>query len=227
MDLYIYTDESGVFDYVHNNVFVFGGVVLFSKEENERENRKYINVENKLRLNTNCLGELKACKISNKEKGKIFRSLNNVSKFGVIVDQSKIHKRIFDDKKSKQRYLDYAYKIMIKKILVNLCKNGKIKLEEIRRINIYCDEHTTATNGKYELREGLIQELKTGTFNYNFGCFYPPICKGLKSLNLNFYDSKNKALIRAGDIVANKIYYSAVKNDYSKIEDKINLIMLP
>ena len=34
MDMYIYSDESGVFDYLHNDYFVFAGVIFFSKQNN-------------------------------------------------------------------------------------------------------------------------------------------------------------------------------------------------
>ena len=34
MNLYIYSDESGVFDKVHNDIYVYGGVLFLSKEDN-------------------------------------------------------------------------------------------------------------------------------------------------------------------------------------------------
>ena len=36
MNIYVYSDESGVFDKVHNDIFVFGGLIMLetsSKEE--------------------------------------------------------------------------------------------------------------------------------------------------------------------------------------------------
>ncbi len=45
MNLYIYTDESGVFDYVHNDYFVYGGIIFLSKEEKDIAVRKYLHVE--------------------------------------------------------------------------------------------------------------------------------------------------------------------------------------
>ena len=32
MDIYVYSDESGVFDSAHNSWFVFGGVMFLSKD---------------------------------------------------------------------------------------------------------------------------------------------------------------------------------------------------
>ena len=41
MNLFIYSDESGVFDNVHNEYFVFGGLTLLGKESKEDWNRLY------------------------------------------------------------------------------------------------------------------------------------------------------------------------------------------
>ena len=48
MNLYVYSDESGVFDCEHNDYFVFGGVILIGKKQNEEWNRKYAKVEKML-----------------------------------------------------------------------------------------------------------------------------------------------------------------------------------
>lgn len=231
MDLYIYTDESGVFDKVHNKLFVFGGVMYLSKEDRDIATRKYINVEKNIYSKGLYSGELKASIISNKDKGKIFRSLNDTIKFGVIIHQRQVDNRIFNDKKSKQRFLDYAYKIMIKRTFQSLEHDSYLKLEDIENINIYCDEHTTATNGRYELKEGIISELKTGTYNYRWTKFYPPICSQIKNINLGFYDSKNRTLIRAADVVANRIYASSINKDkyfnINKLREKVLITFLP
>ena len=232
MDIYVYTDESGVFDKVNNDYFVFGGVMYLSKGERDVATRKYAKVEKDINRNRKYDGELKACVVSNRDKGKIFRSLNSTIKLGVIIDQNRVNNNIFYDKKSKQRFLDYAYKIMIKKTLEHLQKTNLIDLDEIININIYCDEHTTATNGRYELKEGIISELKTGTYNYKWTKFYPPICPNINSINVGFYDSNSKTLIRAADIVANRIYATVVTKDkmlpsLKELGEKVIITRLP
>ncbi len=227
MNLYIYTDESGVLDSVHNDYFVFGGVMYLSKGEKEIAERKYLKAERDIKHKYLESSELKANYISNSDKGKLFRSLNNTIRFGAVINQHEIHDKIFSNKKTKQRYLDYVYKLMIKKILINLDKKGEIRLDEIENISIYCDEHTTATDGKYELREAILEELKNGTFNQNYNIFFEPICVNLKDIKLNFYDSKKKILIRAADIVANKIFYNARQRTLNDISDKVFLVYFP
>lgn len=115
MEIYVYSDESGVFDKVHNEVFVFGGLIFLKKKDMEICSRKYLTAENAIRAEKYAEDEeLKACRISNKEKGKLYRSLNQTIKFGVVINQNNVLDRIFQSKKDKQRYLDYAYKIGMK-----------------------------------------------------------------------------------------------------------------
>lgn len=209
MDIYVYSDESGVFDKAHNKVYVFGGLIYLNKADKDEYTRKYKKAESDIRAN-GCYdkhSELKACKISNKEKNKLFRSLNQCIKFGAIVNQESVNDEIFKNKKSKQRYLDYVYKICLKNALNKLIKSKVINPDDVRNIYIFADEHTTATNGRYELKEGLEQEFKVGTINYRYNIFYKPIFTSLDSIQLYFCDSASKILIRAADIVANHIYF--------------------
>lgn len=214
LNIYVYSDESGVFDKQHNDYFVFGGLILIGKEEKEKWTRKYAHVEETLRKNKGVdeRYELKATQVTNKEKSKLFRSLNNCYKFGVVVTQKKVLDRIFLSKKDKQRYLDYVYKIAVKRAFERLIQEKQIRPETIERIHFYVDEHTTATNGKYELKEALEQEFRWGTYNENYNKFYPPIFHGLHDVQLEYCNSSSTRLIRAADIVANRMYYLA-KND--------------
>lgn len=228
MNIFVYSDESGVFDKYHEEYFIFGGLIFLDKSSNENANRKYIGVENSIRKhNTYTSTELKATILSNKDKGKIFRSLNGYIKFGVAIELKRINNDIFEHKKNKQRYLDYAFKIGLKRAFEQLIENDKIIPADVNNIYIFCDEHTTATNGIYELREGLEQEFKCGTFNYTFNKFFPPLFPNIYSVNLSFCDSNKKALIRAADIVANKIYFHSKRNILEHLNKKVIITKLP
>ena len=211
MNIFVYSDESGVFDKVHNDIFVFGGVILLNAELKDEWSRKYAHAERVLRIKKGVPKnyELKATQVTNSEKGKLFRSLNQCNKFCGIVNQKEVLSRIFDSKKDKQRYLDYVYKISIKRAFQHLIDSGALNPNEVENIYFFVDEHTTATNGRYELREALEQEFKHGTYNYNWGKYYPPIFPKVKAVNLEFCNSENKLLVRAADIVANRVYYLA------------------
>ncbi len=211
MNIFIYSDESGVFDKIHNNFFVFGGLVFLSKDERDICARKYTKAERVIRCANNMADcdEVKATTVSIADKGKLYRSLNNEEKFAVIINQKQVLNRIFNGKKDKQRYLDYAYRIGVKRKLQDLIAQGKVNPAEVEHIYFYVDEHTTATNGQYELREGLEQEFKNGMYSSNFKMYYPPIFPALKNVQLEFCNSSSKTLVRGADIVANKVYYYA------------------
>lgn len=212
MELFVYSDESGVFDAKHNQFYVYGGLIFLDGKSVGDCSRKYKSIEKMITRNGGYADsdEIKACFVSNKEKYKLFKSLNHVIKFGAVVRQNQVHSRIFENKKSCQRYLDYVYKICLKRALVSLINEGKIIADDVTCIHVHADEHTTATNGRYELQEALEQEFKIGTFNYNYQYFYEPIFKNLKSVKLKLCDSSATLLVRAADIVANNIYYKTI-----------------
>ena len=231
MNIYVYSDESGVFDHIHNKYFVYGGIVVIGDDSLNDYRRKYAKVEKDIREATHIEGELKAVALDNKYKNKIFRSLNGYYKFAGIIEQWRVNNNIWNSKKDKQRYLDFAYKIAIKRAFEELTNKGVIIPNDIEKISFFVDEHTTATNGRYELREGLEQELKNGTYNYNYSLYFPPIFPGLSEVTLDYCNSalsKNR-LIRAADIVANTVYYHTVNGNREKLNQipSLNCTYLP
>lgn len=215
MNIFIYSDESGVFDKFHNTYFVFGGLMFLSKQDRDIWSRKYISVERMIRQieNKSSDFEVKASAITNKSKLKLYRSLNQVEKFGIIIEQKTLFNSIFADKKTKQRYLDWAYKMAVKTKFLELMKNQQINPNEVKGIYLFIDEHTTATNGIYELQESLEQEFKNGMYSGNWLTFYEPIFPNLETVKVKYCDSKTKILIRAADIISNHIYHQAITNN--------------
>lgn len=227
MDIFVYSDESGVFDKAHNEVFVYGGLIFLGKDQKDNYSRKYVAAEKVIRKDKYGKDEeLKACRIKNKEKGKLYRSMNNAIHFGVVINQKGVLEQIFQSKKDKQRYLDYAYKIGLKRAFQRLIEEGVIKPEEVERMHVYNDEHSTATNGRYELREALEQEFRLGTYNMKYDKFFPPIFPDIKEVDLLFCDSSKIPLIRASDIVANRIYYMALNRKIEELKD-VYIVTLP
>lgn len=225
MDIFIYSDESGVFDKAHNEIFVYGGLIFMGKQQKDEYVRRYITAERVLMGKYADGIELKACRISNREKGKLYRSMGGAIKFGVIINQKNVLDRIFTSKKDKQRYLDYAYKIGLKRALQQLINAGILN-RNVGNIFLYNDEHSTATNGRYELREGLEQEFKLGTYNMQYNKFFPPLFETMKGIHLEFCDSKKVTLVRAADIVANRIYYMALNRKIENLSG-ISISTLP
>ena len=233
MNIYVYSDESGVLDKTHNKYFVYGGLVFLSKEEKDTAGRRYIAAEKNVRKGGSYNGsvEIKASVIKAGEKRKLYRRLKDYYKFGVVIEQDLILDSIMDNKKSKQRYLDFAYKIGVKRLFQSLIAADLIKPDEVKNIYFYVDEHTTATNGVYELRETLEEEFKNGMHNWNFSVFYPPIFPKMDSVQLNYRNSETVALVRAADIVANRIYHDVLSGvqfaQFDTTENKLLITYLP
>jgi len=145
-----------------------------------------------------------------------------------VIELDKINSYIWTTPKHKQRYLDYAYKISVKRCLEALIKEGRIDPENVKNLYFYVDEHTTATNGRYELCESIEQEFKTGQFNPTWQTFHPPLFPNLESVSVQYRDSKSTVLVRAADIVANRIFHYA-NNDpfYNSSKDNLYVIRMP
>lgn len=230
MTIYVYSDESGVLDKVHNDIFVFGGIVLLSKEDRDIQARKYSHVE-KIIQSTEKLAEgieAKASILSNKSKSKIFRSLNNVEKFGIVVHQKELSDEIFKRKEDKQRYLDWAYKYALKRKLEDMIKRNLIDPRTVTNILIYVDEHTTKSSGIYDLKKTIEQELVYGMHYDNSPFYRPPLFKNANDVKVTFCNSASNTLIRAADIIANRLYHLATSNKLKDVElNKFNVVHHP
>ena len=227
MDIFVYSDESGVFDPIHNEYFVFSGVICLSKDEKDNCLRKYLGLERELRHRANYdkEKELKATDITIPEKRKLFNIMKKNYKFCVIVDQKKVNENVLTNKKTKQRFLDYAFQMGLKNALKSLISREIINYDDVKNIYVFCDEHNTATNGRYELQEGLFQEFKIGTFNWSYNIYFEPLFKKIDSVNVEFLCSKKQPLIRASDIIANRIYFHCTRNEFDKIKEVENLFV--
>lgn len=227
MDIYIYSDESGVFDYIHNKYFVFGGLICFGEKHKEALSRKYTSIENNLKDHFEMFKdiEIKGSNCRRRTRQRIYRSFNNEFKFGVVIYEKEVLKTIFADVKTRQRYLDYAYKIVLKKLFETMMNNKAIEAYEVRNIYIYADDHITATNGIYELEESILQEFKYGIYNRTWNEFFPPILPYLKEIKVKFCDSKNTTLVRAADFIANNLYHNVRDNNGNILPDYNFFIM--
>lgn len=231
MRIFVYSDESGVLDKVHNDYYVFGGLIFISESERDIYSRKYIASEKNIRISESIASsvEVKACNIQPKSKNKLYRSVADAERFGVVISQKKLtNDDLFANKKTKQRYLDWAYKMAVKKKLEKMIAEGKIDPDTVESISFLVDEHSTATNGWYELRESLEKELKIGIWNFEHMAFHKPLFPKIKSIDLAYCNSSKKTLVRAADIVANHIYFYANKNKgVIPEEDKLHIYYHP
>lgn len=206
MTIFVYADESGVFDKKHRKLFVFAGLIFLNTQERENAMRRYKTAEQdiKKRLLITEKEEIKACKLENKDKASIYRSLNPCRKFIVVINQEKIYDSIYQQKKDKQRYLDYAFKRGIKNAFIQMINKGELSKNTNETLVIIMDEHNIASSGKYSLHESIEEEFKLGYFNRNFTKHIPGILPSLESVKFYMKDSKHDILIRACDLIANR-----------------------
>lgn len=160
MRLYVYANESGAFDKVHNDWFVYGGLVLVGHEAKTHAERRYIAMEREIIASSDKLhegDEVKASRMTLRERKRVFRSIARPGchQFAVIVDQKKCHANIFDSKRRKQRFLDYALKRGVKQGIIDALAIGNIPPSEVDGVRVVVDEHSTSTDGKYNLVESI------------------------------------------------------------------------
>ena len=139
MNLYIYSDESGVFDNKHEKYFVFGGLIFLSKFEKDNASRKYIAIEQLIRTTLDTDRELKANFLTPKNKRRLFSSMKDYFKFGIIIRLNNVINEIFIDKKSKQRYLRICIFIVMSIQLLQMV-NTNLEKPLSRNLNV---EHLT------------------------------------------------------------------------------------
>ncbi len=168
--------------------------------------RKYLQVEKTLRQikkNRN-KPELKASLLEKEEKRKLYRVCRDCYKFVVIVKLKNLDDKIFENSKTKQRFLEYAYKYGVKQLLQKMRDDNILSSENEIELRLYADEYRHASNEKYSLSDIIFNEFKYGVY---VGYDVKPIVRNLTEVSVTYCNSENIALIRASDILANRAYH--------------------
>ena len=206
----IFIDDSGVFHSNHN-FFVYAGFCFISDEDKLSAKKRYRSLNTKIKNANSIEGELKASNIDRKHKNALFKVLRNEISFSVMVDLSRVQSHVMLNKKSRQRFKDYALKRVVKNLFKKLLNQGLIDKGENIELFVNIDQQGFATNGLYGLGDGILEELKYGITNFNYGTFYPPILEGEFKVHTKSCVSENDYLIQAADILANRIWASYEK----------------
>ena len=198
VDIYIYSDESGVFDYKHRKYFVIAGIIFTDKMDMDLMIRRYKSAENNLRKKKLYKGisELKASKLSFDDRRNLFRLTSGADRFAFIINMYSLDKKkVFENSKSKQMHLDWVFKVGLKKVILQLIEKGSISPSDVLNIRCYIDEHSTATKGRYDLaeaptsfeRENIIKAISTA-INPKINCtsFFFDVAEKLENLGFVF-----------------------------------------
>ena len=86
-----------------------------------------------------------------------------------------------------------------KKALDNIVAEKDIDPYKHLTLIIRIDESPQSTNGKYDLKESIIEEFLYGITNFDYGCTFPPILFGGLKVDLDYVNSKETALVQASD----------------------------
>lgn len=212
--IYIYLDDSGVLHKdKRNKYFVYGGYVFWESEKNHAS-RKYKALERKIRRANHQTGELKAFTLTDrKHKNALYKVLREYQKLSLCVEINKIYDNITKNKDSVHRYKDWIVKMLIKDFVKESIQCGKIDENEDIFLHVSLDEQGTKTDGIYSLERSIEEELTKGISNFDYGKFFPPLLKGNFNLKLLYCDSNCNTLIRASDILANRVWVSYVTDN--------------
>ena len=165
----------------------------------------------------------------------MFRSLRSFKcfQFAAIVDQSRVFKSIYSNKKTKRQFLDYALKRAIKHGVLELFRCGAVEKAEVESLRVVVDEHSTSTSGKYNLEESINAEFRFGTYNPTWTEWIPPVFDdSFPEIPVAYVDSSKVALVRAADVTANWVYRAERDRvDYpdaiESVERRVAILRIP
>ncbi|MCR5590508.1 MAG: DUF3800 domain-containing protein, partial [Lachnospiraceae bacterium] len=160
-----------------------------------------------------------------KHRRALLNSVRDYDSVAVVVDISRVYDYILDNKKSRCRYKDYILKRCVKSKLKRMISEGSITTHDDISITIYIDEQLTATNGYYDLRDSIREELQYGIVNFDYSVTHQPLFDSNVSVNIHYCDSSCNYLIQACDILANRIWHSFRDNNRKlrKIDNHLTL----
>jgi len=218
--IYINIDDSGKIS-TKERIAVYGGLVFLNKNEKDKFITQYRSIINSLKCNycnfnnTNCNNKCPELKHSNLKNKDIRRIINYLKKYLIItciIENNKLYDYIINNKASKGRYNDYAIRRTIRGIIAKLIMDNRIDANKPLKLIINIDEQSTKSNGYYTLKEGLVEELKYGITNYNYGKMHSPIIYNELDITLTYQKSDKSYVVQAADLVAGTIRKAVINS---------------
>ena len=234
--IYLNMDDSGKISRFED-CSIFAGIVFTNSDEKSSFVNKYKSIIKNIKCNycennnSNCNNdcpEIKGINISNTNR----RQLMNLSKkyitFASITYNKNLNSNIINDVGSKGRFCEYAQRRIIKQTIKHLINAKIIDPNKPIYLHVNIDEMPTKSNGYYSLKDGLIEELKYGIRNYNYGITFKPIVNSSLEVQVLYKDSKYDSSIQMADIIANTVRRQFVFNNswvefYDYLSNKLNI----
>jgi len=238
-EVYINLDDSGKLT-KRESISVYGGLVFLSKKEKDKFITQYRSIINDIKCcycQNNCeicnkkCPEIKNTNIKKSHKRRIMNYLKKYFVVALVIKNNYVYEHIIESKSAKGRFVDYSLRRMIKEIIKILIKCKSLDPNKKLRLIINIDEQSTKSNGYYNLRDGLLEELKYGIANYNYGMKINPIIFSDIEIVLSYQDSGKSFVVQAADLLAGTIRRKAIDNQNNIDESLINFddfkIILP
>ena len=156
--------------------------------------------------------------------------MNYIKKYFVIaliIENDRIYKHIMMNKGAKGRFIDYSIRRLIKETIVILKKKKKINPYLSLKLIVNIDEQSTKSNGYYNLKDGLLEELKYGISNYNYSMKINPIIFSELDVKVTYQNSSKSYVIQAADLLAGTIRKNVLNNEIENSEFIDFSIILP
>lgn len=216
--VYISLDDSGKLNR-NEKYLVYAGLYFTDQNLLNKFKAQYKRIRNEIAKKERYLDvdELKGYTLDLKDRIRFLKFINKFETLALVVDNSKIEKEeILISKNSKGRYRDYVIKLLIKDLFINLVAKKIIDPYKPIRLIVNIDQESSKTNGKYNLNEGIVEELTKGIINFNYGFKTAPIVFSEFEVYLYSQNSKDSVMIQASDIVANNVWRNLMegKDEY-------------
>lgn len=214
-EIFILMDDSGKMN-KNENSCIFGGLFFYSSHEYMNFVNKYKSIINNIKCrychknnnscNKDCIEIKGTTKISNTDRRRIFNLVKKENNFGVFINNKKIYNGIMNNKSARGRFCDYAQKRIVKEIVLYSIRTQKIDINKPLKLYIKIDEAKTKSNGYYNLKDSIYEELVNGIINYDYSIIHKPIIKNDLKIKVTIYDSKHNFGIQSADILANYLH---------------------
>lgn len=214
-EIFILIDDSGKFN-INESSCIYGGLFFYSSNDYMNFINKYKSTIKSIRCNY-CSQTIKSCnkecieikgttKIKPEHNRRIFNLLKKQNNFGVFINNNKIYPNIINNKAARGRFTDYAQKRIIKEIILYSINNNKIDINKPINLYIKSDECSSKTNGYYNLKDSIYEELVNGIINYDYSIIHRPILKNTLTINYKTYNSQNHFGIQSADFIAHYLH---------------------
>lgn len=214
-ELFILIDDSGK---LNNNETscIYGGLFFYFSKDYMNFVNKYKNViknvkcnychQNINNCNKNCIEIKGTTKIKSKHKRRIFNLIKKQNNFGVFINNKKVYNNIMVNKTARGRFTDYAQKRIIKEIILYSINNKKIDINKPLHLYIKTDEYSSKSNGYYNLKDSIYEELVNGIINYDYSVIHKPILGSTLNIKYTMYNSKFHYGIQSADYMAHYLH---------------------